>query len=247
MRKCFFPQLIEIGEEVELDENNSRHLITVMRLHVGDKFVLCDRAGDDHEMEIVTDDLPQIRARSLSVTRFERELPLAITLYQGLPKGDKFDLIIRQTVELGIARIVPVLSDNCVAKLPADKQAKKLERWQRLAEAAAKQSGRNRITEISPAITVDQMKQELIKHHYAFICHEHEDQHSLKDWARQNLQDLTAITGKTLGFFIGPEGGISQRESSLLDDLSMVTLGRTILRTETAGTAVMAMLVYAIS
>lgn len=165
-----------------------------------------------------------------------------IVLYQGLPKGDKMELIIQKAVELGVSEIVPVAMKNCVVKLDEKKAAKKLQRWQAIAESAAKQSKRTVIPTVKqPVIYKEALK---IASELDITLVPYENERGM-DATREIMGQLKA--GQTIGVVVGPEGGFAPEEIALVDEhatMHRISLGRRILRTETAGLAALAMLVY---
>ena len=169
------------------------------------------------------------------------ELGNRITLFQGLPKGDKMELIIQKAVELGVYKIVPVSMKNCVVKLDEKKAAKKVERWQAIAESAAKQSKRTIIPLIDKPVPYKLALEKAGKLDVTLVPYENERG---MDATRQIMGQIKK--GQSIGIVIGPEGGFAPEEIKLADDNDMhrISLGRRILRTETAGLATLAMLVF---
>ena len=171
----------------------------------------------------------------------QTELPVRLVLYQGLPKKDKMELIVQKAVELGAAEIVPVMTKRCIVKLEDDKkEAKKIERWQAIAESAAKQSGRSIIPTVSPAVSFKQMLELAKERELALFCYESEDGRTLKDTIGGKAAP------KTLACIIGCEGGFSPEEveEAISAGCHSVTLGKRILRCETAPSAVLSMILY---
>lgn len=179
------------------------------------------------------------------------EGPCHIKLYQALPKADKFDLIVRQAVELGVNEIVPVNLDHCVTKLSGSRLAKKLDRWQRLALAASKQAGRACVPQIGPLKSLSEVVREMEAADLAFVAYENEADYTLKDFCRaywpQVKQGVCLESRKAqVAFLVGPEGGISRLEIDQLTEAEIpcVGLGPRILRTETCSAAILSMLLY---
>ena len=166
------------------------------------------------------------------------ELPVTVTLYQGLPKADKMELIIQKCVELGITRIVPVAMKRSIVKLDDKKSASKIARWQSIAEAAAKQSKRGVITEICPVMGYEEALKAASKSDVKLLPYELADNNAMNE-TRQILENLKA--GQDISIFIGPEGGFddSEIEKAKEAGFTTITLGKRILRTETAGMTVM--------
>ncbi|MBR1440461.1 MAG: 16S rRNA (uracil(1498)-N(3))-methyltransferase [Lachnospiraceae bacterium] len=171
------------------------------------------------------------------------ELPSKIYLFQGLPKGDKMETIIQKTVELGVYEVVPVAMNRCVVKLDAKKAGSKVTRWQAIAEAAAKQSGRGRIPNIAPVCSFKEA-----------LAYADQEGISLKLIPYELAEGMEATKkliesvkpGEAVGIIIGPEGGLEQAEveQAKATGFSPITLGKRILRTETAGMTVVSWLMY---
>ena len=169
------------------------------------------------------------------------ELPCEIVLYQGLPKADKMELIIQKAVELGATRIVPVETKRSVVKLDAKKAQAKISRWQGIAEAAAKQSKRDVIPVIGELVTLKEALKEAADFEVSMMPYENAEGMAFTKSLLERIRP-----GQRVAIFIGPEGGFddSEVEAALSMGTKPVTLGRRILRTETAGLAILSMLVY---
>lgn len=165
-----------------------------------------------------------------------------VYLFQGLPKSDKMELIIQKTVELGVYTVIPVAMKNCVVKLDDKKAAKKLQRWQAIAESAAKQSKRTVIPTVKQPVTYREALKIASELDITLVPYENERG---MDATREIMGQLKV--GQTIGVVVGPEGGFAPEEIALVDEnatMHRISLGRRILRTETAGLAALAMLVY---
>ena len=219
------------------------HIRTVMRLKPGEE-ISVSIGGDGKEyrygIESYTEDSVLCRLRF--VKDKEVELPVKVLLFQGLPKADKMDLIVQKAVELGAAEIIPVSMERCVVKLDAGKAAKKTARWQTIAESAASQSRRS----IIPRVLAPMSMKEAVEYakeqtEVRVIPYElQKDDGSVK----QYLESLKE--GQSVSIFIGPEGGFAPGEVELAKEAGIrpISLGRRILRTETAGLAILSWLIY---
>lgn len=219
------------------------HIENVMRLKPGEE-ISVSIGGDGKEyrygIESYTEDSVLCRLRF--VKDKEVELPVKVLLFQGLPKADKMDLIVQKAVELGAAEIIPVSMERCVVKLDAGKAAKKTARWQTIAESAASQSRRS----IIPRVLAPMSMKEAVEYakeqtEVRVIPYElQEDDGSVK----QYLESLKE--GQSVSIFIGPEGGFAPGEVELAKEAGIrpISLGRRILRTETAGLAILSWLIY---
>ena len=219
------------------------HIRNVMRLKPGEE-ISVSIGGDGKEyrygIESYTEDSVLCRLRF--VKDKEAELPVKVLLFQGLPKADKMDLIVQKAVELGAAEIIPVSMERCVVKLDAGKAAKKTARWQTIAESAASQSRRSIIPRIlAPMSIKEAVEYAKEQTEVRVIPYElQEDDGSVK----QYLESLKE--GQSVSIFIGPEGGFAPGEVELAKEAGIrpISLGRRILRTETAGLAILSWLIY---
>lgn len=238
----FFTTNINENKAV-IDSEDVRHIKNVLRLKIGDEVEVCDGKGCDYGCEI-SDIKDKEIVCIIKEKRFaDTEPPVRLTLYQGLPKASKMDYIIQKNTELGISKIVPCELARCVVKLDDSKSAaKKTARWQKIAEEAAKQCGRGIIPEVSEPISLKSAIESLKKEDLAFALYECESDQSLKKTLTENKN------AKSVGFLIGPEGGFDPAEIELLhkSGIKSIGLGKRILRTETAGEAVSAMIMYEI-
>lgn len=229
---------------ITLYGDDARHISRVLRSKPGDMLTVCDGTGNDYEAEITEISEDNIKLEIKKTTFTESEPMVKITLFQGLPKGEKMELIIQKCVELGVFSIIPVNTERCIVKLDAKKEKKKIERWQKISESAAKQSGRGIIPEIGNVITFSEALKKAADMDMAMIPYELEQDRGIKAF----LDEYKKFENKkTLGIFIGPEGGFSAEEieKAVSSGVVPVTLGKRILRTETAGlTAVANTLFY---
>ena len=225
-----------------IDSEDANHLKKVLRINVGDVITVCDGAGIDYTVKVSEIGKNEIECDIIDRKKSDTEPNINITLYQGLPKAAKMDYIIQKNTELGISKIVPAKLARCVVKLE-NKAAedKKCERWQKIAIASAKQSGRGIVPVIDNPMTVDEIIEDVKDYDLVFVPYECEDQSRLKTIV-ESVPDA-----KDIAFIIGPEGGfdISEIEKLKAAGIKTVTLGKRILRTETAAESVVSMLMYA--
>ncbi len=256
MRKCFVDFPVQAGQSFELKTEDAKHLLKSLRYQVDDQLVVVDQISREHLVAITAITNNVVTVVSLRSWQGECELPSKIHLYQGIPKGDKMDLIIRQAVELGVTSITPVAFTNCVVRIDEKKATKKVERWQRVAEAACKQSGRSSLVQVHMPLNFEfALKQAVATSGQAgvLIPWEAEETLTLRSYLENLRQELvampaTAKEAKSISFFIGPEGGFSAKEIAQVKSMGAVcvSLGSRILRTETASAAVLAMITYAL-
>lgn len=240
MRRFFVPIKQIDEQQAVIMGHDVNHIKNVLRMNVGDAVALCDGFGDDYEATIKSIEQDKIVLSINNKKRNEAEPNTAVSLYQAMPKADKMELIIQKTVELGVHAIVPVFSERCIVKKGDDKKAEKKQvRWQKISESAAKQSGRGVIPEIKPYETFKQAILNCAADH-KLILWETEDQNSIKK-ALQTIQQ-----GDSIAVFIGPEGGLTQTEVAMAKEhgWQSVTIGKRILRTETAGLAAITAIMF---
>ena len=224
-----------------IEGSDVNHIRNVLRMKIDERIRISNMSGKAYfcHITLITEDM--VVAEIDSEDDNGTELSNRITLFQGLPKGDKMELIIQKAVELGVYKIVPVSMKNCVVKLDEKKAAKKVERWQAIAESAAKQSKRTIIPLIDKPVPYKLALEKAGKLDVTLVPYENERG---MDATRQIMGQIKK--GQSIGIVIGPEGGFAPEEIKLADDNDMhrISLGRRILRTETAGLATLAMLVF---
>ena len=203
---------------VTIEGSDVNHIKNVLRMKPGEKIRVCTRNGQNYFCSISDITESFVRADILEKEAESTELPCRIYLFQGLPKNDKMEWIIQKTVELGVYEVIPVTMKNCVVKLDDKKAKSKVTRWQAIAESAAKQSKRSLIPEVKMPMSY----KEAVAYAKGLI-----------------------EKGESVAVFIGPEGGFAPEEIEMVrDEMQLISLGRRILRTETAGIAALAILGY---
>ena len=225
---------------IEIFSDEAKHILNVMRMEIGDKLTICDGQSNDYLCRICETGKNCLKAKIEETTRSESEPKTKITLYQGLPKSDKMELIIQKCVEIGVCRIVPVITERAVVKIEKGaKEDKKTERWQKIAESAAKQSGRGIIPAVERPMKFKDAIEEAVKNGEAIIPYENEKDRGLKEFVKNSKAE-------NIGIFIGPEGGFDTKEIEFAveNGVMSVTLGKRILRTETAGIVTSAIVLY---
>lgn len=230
---------------IELYGDKFNHIKNVLRMKSGEKLILCNQEGEDYLCEISEMGDGCIKAKILSKGTSENELPVRLTLFQGLPKKDKMELIIQKAVELGVHDIVPVAMKRCVMRIEEPKkEEKKLLRWQSVADSAAEQSQRG----IIPMIHSVMSYKEAVKYAKENISYNLFPYEQAKGMEFSG-QCIKEAAGKpSVGIFIGPEGGFEDEEAELAREngFSVISLGKRILRTETAGLALLSVLMFEI-
>ncbi|AEG59415.1 16S rRNA (uracil(1498)-N(3))-methyltransferase [Desulforamulus ruminis] len=217
-----------------------KHISKVLRMDVGEILTLLDGSGTLYRAEISEISKEEIRCRILQREQSSSEPRLKVTLVQGLPKGDKMETIIQKCTELGIDQIIPLAAERSVVKLDAKKSAERQERWQRVAMEAAKQCRRSAVPRIHKLCRWEELAEKIPLGARGLIPWEDEKKQSLK----QVLEGMEH-PGEVY-ILIGPEGGLEVQEvaRACAQGFRPVTLGPRILRTETAGPAVLTMVLY---
>lgn len=229
------------ADEVTIVGSDVNHIKNVLRMKTGEKFVANDGNGASYCCAVreIYDD--RIIADIEDGQLMSNELPVKLVLFQGLPKGDKMELIIQKAVELGVSEIYPVEMSRCVVKLDDKKKKSKTARWQSISESAAKQSGRTVIPEIHEPLPYAQALKAAEDFDLLLVPYECADSMAvLKEKISQVRENMT------VGIFIGPEGGYEEKEIEKAKEAGgeIVSLGKRILRTETASIAALAICMF---
>lgn len=229
-------------DKIFISGTDVNHIRNVLRMSNGDRIVVNDKKGMDYYCIIDGISEAEVIATVESVCKSEAELPVKLYLFQALPKSDKMELIIQKAVELGVYEIIPVETKRCVVKLDKGaRQKKKLDRWRAIAESAAKQSGRGIIPEVKELMTYRDALDYAEKLNYNIIPYENAEgmEHS-----RTVLRE--AVQGDSIGIFIGPEGGYEEYEieAAVKCGCNIISLGKRILRTETAGMCILSIIMF---
>lgn len=237
MRRFFVERIQD--DQVSLEGSDARHIGKVLRLKPGDQVAV---VADGEEYEVVLTEIGpnMVRGQVAQERRSSADPALQVILVQGLPKGDKLELIIQKCTELGIAEIWPVHTVRSVVRLNVQKAEERRERWQRIAMEAAKQCKRQRIPVIKGIQSWAGALQSLADGSQGILLWEKEDTNTL----REALLDMNY--DKPVYIFVGPEGGLTEEEVALArrQGVLPVTLGPRILRTETAGLAALSIVMY---
>lgn len=239
----FYVSADQLAEkEVFISGGDVNHIKNVLRLEVGEWIVACDGNGTDYVSRIQSICSDEVVASIEKVQPTGTELPVRITLFQGMPKKDKLELIIQKAVELGACEIVPVMTKRTVVKLSEEKKInKRLERWQSIAYAAAKQCDRGIIPTVHKPVSYEEALAMADQLDYNVIPYELQ---TGMEEARKIVDQ--ACKQRSLGIFIGPEGGFEPEEveRAMTSNIHPMTLGKRILRTETAGMALLSILMF---
>ncbi len=238
----FFTEPQNIRENsIFIDGKDVNHMKNVLRIKSGEKVKISDGRGMEYECELDHYDVECAVLKILNSFKSTSELPSKIYLFQGLPKNDKMEFIIQKAAELGVYKVIPVATKRAVVKLDDKKAAKKVERWNAIALSAAKQSGRSVIPEVDNVLSFTQAMEYARDMDVVLIPYE------LADGMTKTKEIISAIKeGQKIAIFIGPEGGFEEEEVKMAEKFGAhsITLGKRILRTETAGITVLSILMY---
>ena len=230
-------------KSIEITGEDVNHIKNVLRLREGDCIVIGDGSGKDYICTISDIGQQSVLADIEDIVANASELPVKIVLFQGVPKGDKFEFVIQKAVELGVSEIIPVYMDRTVVKLDSKKELKKLERYNAIAMSAAKQSGRGIIPVVKEYMTYNKAID------YAKTLSMNIVPYESAKGIEYSREVIASISGNdSIGIFIGPEGGFAAEEIEKAKsiDAKIITLGNRILRTETAGMAILSIIGFEI-
>jgi len=223
------------GENAYIEGSDVNHIANVLRMKPGEELLISVKGDWDYLCKIVGIETDRVNLKVLESME-QRELPVNITLLQGIPKSDKLEMIIQKAVELGVSEIIPVKTKRVVVKIDEKKVDTKVNRWNAIAESAAKQSKRSIIPKVHEPMSIDNALEIVKDFGVKLIPYENADG---IDKTRKILDNMDKT--KNIAVFIGPEGGFEESEVERIKNsgFEVITLGKRILRTETAGLALL--------
>ena len=234
-------QIDEGTHQIHILGSDVNHISNVLRMKQGEELWISDGGKKEYRCTIEEFSPDEVLLHIIYAQEPDYELQSRIYLFQGLPKADKMELIIQKAVELGVYEVIPVETKRCVVKLDGKKAAKKVGRWKQIAESAAKQSKRMLIPNVHEVLTF----KEALK--YAESMDVRLIPYELAKGMQETKEILADIQpGQSIGIFIGPEGGFEEKEveTAISEGAKPITLGKRILRTETAGLAILSVLMF---
>lgn len=246
----FFVNNEQVKEnEITILGEDVNHIKNVLRLKIGDKINVCNiENSDNYTAEIVREEISNIICNIIEKKKSTSESSIYLHIIQGLPKAEKMELIIEKSVELGVKEITPVLMKRSVVKLDDKSKFKKVQRWQKISETAAKQSGRDIIPKINNVIVLEKIYKLLENYDIVLVAYEKEKNNSLKQEIKKIKETLNKDLKQEIkiAIVIGPEGGIEEKEVEFLksNGAHIITLGNRILRTETVALSVSSVIMY---
>lgn len=245
MPKFFITNKDINNNEIIISGKDVNHIKNVLRKKVGEQITICNiDLSIDYLCEIIKIEKDTIKCNVSEELISNSESKIKVTIFQGLPKADKMELVIQKAVELGVYDITPIEMKRCIVKLTEKDKVKKLQRWQKIAEVASKQSGRNTIPKINEIKSIKNICNLFTNYDIVLVAYENEKENKLKN----ELEKLKLDQKENLkiGIIIGPEGGIDKEEIELLkkQDAKIITLGNRILRTETVALNMLSIIMY---
>lgn len=238
MRRLFYKGLL--ADTIKITGSDAHHLMHVMRAKAGQLVTVVDDNGQVAAMEMVAFSDSAVTLQLKEHLAADTESPLKIMLAQCLLKADKMDMVVQKAVELGAVGVIPISSQNCVARYDAKKGAARKDRWQKIADEAAKQCGRTALLKVRPIVTLGQFIADMQANDSSLVFfYENENEQSAKEYLR-------SLKAKQIVLLVGPEGGFSLDEAKLIEEAGgkSVTLGPRILRAETAALTAIAVTQY---
>ncbi|MDO4720681.1 MAG: RsmE family RNA methyltransferase [Peptostreptococcaceae bacterium] len=224
------------------DEDEVRHIGKVLRLQTGEEIEVVDAEGKEFVCRILKIGKKEVEAEKLKERDEVREIGFRLQVYQGIPKGQKMELIVQKLTEIGVTDIHPVAFERCVRQMKEEKEDKKIKRYEKIALEAAKQSKRTKLPKIHPVKEGKRLPEILSENELNLLFYENEEDLRLGEI----LQEARQKRLKSIGVLIGPEGGLTKKEAEELEEAGcrIVSLGRRILRTETAAITASSIVVY---
>lgn len=241
----FFVKNEQINNDIiTITNEDVKHIKNVLRKDIGDEIEICNQeSGESFKTNIVDINDKQIKVKIFENINTKTEANVYVSIFQGLPKADKMELIIQKSVELGVSEITPVAMKRCIVKINQKDEKKKIQRWQKISEGAAKQSGRNIIPKINNVKNIKNICESFSEYDIVLVAYENEKENKLK----QELKKINKSNDNIkIAVVIGPEGGIENEEIELLkkSGAKIITLGERILRTETVALNIISIIMY---
>lgn len=240
MHRFFAHKDLISSNTIKIIGDDASHILKVLRIKNGEEIIVCDGEGTEYLCVIDSIEKKEVLCNIKNRMKNESEPPIRIDLYQGIPKSTKMDIIIQKTTEMGINSVIPVNTERVVVKAIDRDFSSKYMRYRRIAEEAAKQSGRGKIPDVLDIISFKDAIDSICEYDMAIIPYENEKSIGLKNILNDNKKF------KNIAIFIGPEGGFTEEEINYAKTKGAIpiTLGPRILRTETAGFVCLSQLMY---
>ena len=232
------------NDTIYIKDKDVNHIKKVLRKNIEDEITICnENTKQDYLCKITNIEENEITCKILKELETNVESNIEVSIFQGLPKADKMELIIQKSVELGVHDITPIEMKRCVVRLKEKDKTKKIERWQKISKVAAKQCGRNYIPKINNIENLKEISEKIKDYDVVLVAYEEEKENTLKNELELLKKDNDNIK---IAVVIGPEGGIDKEEIEVLkrNGAKIITLGKRILRTETVALNVLSIIMY---
>lgn len=244
MRKFFVESNQIENNQITIVGEDINHIKNVLRLDVGEKIKICDKTNQiNYISEIMEITSKSVKCNILEKAENEAEGNVELHIFQGLPKADKMELIIQKGTELGVTEFIPVSFKRSIVKISGKDEVKKIDRWNKIAEVAAKQSGRDLVPIVRSVENIKNVCNEIKDYDIVLLAYELEESNYIKN----ELQKLkNQKENYKIAVIIGPEGGLEQEEVDILNSngAKVISLGKRILRTETVALQVSSIIMY---
>ena len=244
----FFINSEQVKEDtIQILGQDVKHIKKVLRAQIDQEINICNYETEENFLcQIIDIKEEKIKCKIINKIEGNTESNIQVTIFQGLPKSDKMEYIIQKSVELGVYNIIPVEMKRCVVKLEEKDKIKKVNRWQKISEVAAKQCGRDLIPKIENIINISKLCDFVENYDIMVVAYENEEKNTLKEKLIKIKETLSKEQKIKIGVVIGPEGGIELKEVSEMQEkgAEIVTLGKRILRTETVSLNVLSIIMY---
>lgn len=247
MYKFFVTENQIEGKNIKIQEEDVKHIKNVLRLKINEKIEICDITNSNNYLcKIIELDSKLVKVEILDKLETNSEPKVYLHIFQGLPKQEKMETIIQKTTEIGVSEITPLVMNRCVVKLDDKTAIKKVERFQKISEGAAKQSKRDRIPVVNLPINIKNIYEKIKTYDIVLVAYENEENLSIKTVLKELNKLKENKKEVKIAVIIGPEGGIEEKEIEYLKGLGakVVTLGKRILRTETAPIVLTSIIMY---
>lgn len=239
----FFSNNIDLqNNKIIIDGDDVKHISKVLRMKEEDLLEVCDNKDNEYVAKIINLDKKEITLDIVQKKEIKRESKVKVNLFQGYPKGAKFELIIQKLTEIGVCNITPIITSRVINKSLKEKEAKKFDRWEKIIYEASKQSKRGVIPKLNGFLSLKEMIDKTKEDDLKIVFYENEDDLNLKDIVKK----IDKENIKNISIVIGPEGGFKEDEIDILKENNyyISTLGKRILRTETASIVAASLILY---
>ena len=246
MSKFFIKDNQMENEIIKIQGQDVKHIKNVLRQKIGDEIIICNSDKEKNFLCNITKIENELIECKISKELEDYKSNIKVTIIQGLPKKDKMDLIIQKSVELGCFNIQPIEMERCIVKYDEKDKKKKIERWQKISEVAAKQCNRDFIPKVNNIVSLKYICKKLDEYDIVILAYEKEEKTKLKE-VLKGVKEKYREKEIKIAIIIGPEGGISLKEVEMIeenDNVITVTLGKRILRTETVALNVLSIIMY---